>query len=102
MSALKKVAELKDLPPGQAVACEVEGLRIALFNVDGVIHAIDDECPHAGASLSSGYVKDGKVGCPWHAADFDLKTGAVLCPPARGDVRVYKARVEGEDIYLEL
>jgi len=102
MSQRIKVATLDTIPPGNATTCDVQGTCVALFNVEGTIHAIDDECPHAGASLSAGGVKDGKIGCPWHTAEFDLKTGAVLCPPARGDVRVYKVHVEGTDIFLEL
>ena len=43
-----------------------------------------------------------RITCPWHGADFDLKTGAVLGPPAQKDVPSYKVVVEGDDIKVEV
>ncbi|MEW6302007.1 MAG: non-heme iron oxygenase ferredoxin subunit [Verrucomicrobiota bacterium] len=102
MAKLVKVAETKDLASGQAGAFEVEGRRIAVFNVDGNYFAIDDTCPHAGAPLSEGSVSGGKVVCPWHEAEFDLNSGAVLGPPADQGVGCYKVVVEGNDIKVEI
>jgi nitrite reductase/ring-hydroxylating ferredoxin subunit len=102
MAKLIKVAETKDLSAGQAAAFDVEGNRIAVFNVNGTYYAIDDTCPHAGGPLSEGEVADGKVTCPWHEADFDLKTGAVLAPPAFEGVKSYRVVVEGNDVKVEV
>ena len=102
MSRLVRVAETKDLTPGKATAVDVEGNRIAVFNVDGTFYAIDDTCPHAGGPLSEGQVNDCKVTCPWHEANFDLKTGDVLSPPAFEGVKSYKVVVEGNDVKVEL
>jgi nitrite reductase/ring-hydroxylating ferredoxin subunit len=79
----------------------LEGLRIALFNVDGRYYAIDDTCPHAGGSLSEGDLDDTTVECPLHSARFDLTTGQMLSPPADTDVVAYQVRVAGNDIMLE-
>jgi nitrite reductase/ring-hydroxylating ferredoxin subunit len=102
MAKLVKIAETKDLPAGKAAAFDVEGNRIAVFNVGGSFYAIDDTCPHAGGPLSEGQVSDGKVTCPWHEADFDLKTGAVLAPPAFEGVKSYRVVVEGNDVKVEV
>ena len=102
MSKLVKVAHTKDLTPGKAAAVELEGNRIAVFNVDGAFYAIEDTCPHAGGPLSEGKVDGGKVICPWHDAAFDLKTGDVLSPPAFDGVKSYKVVVEGNDVKVEL
>lgn len=64
MGELRKVAETKDLPPGGALAVDVEGLRLALFNIDGTYYAIEDTCPHSGGPLSEGYVEGTQVECP--------------------------------------
>ena len=96
------VTDTRQLPPGQAAAFDVEGVRIAVFNVGGTYYAIDDTCPHAGAPLSSGYVDGTRVGCPWHGADFCLKSGAVLSPPARGPVRTYPVFLQGTDLQVEV
>jgi 3-phenylpropionate/trans-cinnamate dioxygenase ferredoxin component len=97
-----KIAVTSDLPSGQATAFEVEGQRLAVFNVGGIYYAIEDTCPHAGGPLSEGSVEGCKVTCPWHGADFDLKTGAVLGPPAFEGVKTFKVVVEGDDIKVEL
>lgn len=102
MAKLVKVAETKDLGPGQAAAFDVEGQRVAVFNVGGTLYALDDTCPHAGGPLSEGLIEGNKVTCPWHGADFDLCSGAVLCPPAFDGVKSYKVVVEGNDVKIEI
>jgi nitrite reductase/ring-hydroxylating ferredoxin subunit len=82
MAKLLKIAEAKDVPPGQAAAFTIEGQKIALFNVEGTYYAIGDTCTHRAGPLSGGDVQGAKVTCPWHGAQFDLKTGAILGPPA--------------------
>jgi len=52
--------------------------------------------------LSEGAVEGTEVTCPWHGAKFDLRTGAVLGPPARQGVRSYAVRVTGADIEIEV
>src|SRR5260370_25998578 len=99
---LLKIAQTKDVPPGQAAAFTIEGQKIALFNVEGTYHAIGDTCTHLGGPLSEGDVQGTMVTCPWHGADFDLKTGAVLGPPAQKGVPSYKVVVEGDDIKVEV
>jgi 3-phenylpropionate/trans-cinnamate dioxygenase ferredoxin component len=100
--ALHAVATMKDLPPGMACAVEVAGRSIGLFNVDGVIYAIDNICTHDNAPLSEGAVVDGCVVCPWHGAQFDLATGQALTPPAFEDVRSYEVVVSGGDVSVEI
>jgi nitrite reductase/ring-hydroxylating ferredoxin subunit len=76
--------------------------KVALFNVEGTYYAIGDTCTHRGGPLSEGDVQGTKVTCPWHGAHFDLKTGAVLGPPAQKGVPSYKVTVEGDDIKVEV
>ena len=102
MAKLIKIAEVKDVLPGRAAAFTVEGERIALFDVGGNYYAIADICPHADGPLSEGEIQGTKVTCPWHGAEFDLTTGAVLSPPAYEGVRSYKVVVEGDDIKVEI
>src|SRR6266496_1009023 len=102
MARLVKVADTNHLLPGKATAVEIEGNRIAVFNVDGTFFAIDDTCPHAGGPLSEGQVDGKKVVCPWHDAAFDLKTGDVLSPPAFEGVKSYRVVVEGDDVKVEV
>jgi nitrite reductase/ring-hydroxylating ferredoxin subunit len=93
MGTFVKVAKVADIPPETARCVEVEGRRIGLFNLGGVIHAVDDTCPHADASLSEGEIVGTEVSCPLHFATFDLETGACTGPPADDDLRTYTVRV---------
>ena len=102
MARLVKVADTNQLPAGKATAVELDGTRIAVFNVGGTFYALEDTCPHAGGPLSEGKVDGEKVVCPWHDAAFDLKTGDVLSPPAFEGVKSYRVVVEGNDVKIEL
>ena len=102
MGTFHKVAERKDLPPGQGKAVEVEGQEIALFNVDGVFYAIGGACTHRGGPLSEGSLDGTTVTCPWHGASFDLCTGKNLSPPAPQEVACYEVKVDEEGIQVEI
>jgi 3-phenylpropionate/trans-cinnamate dioxygenase ferredoxin component len=97
-----KVARRSELPENDGTYVEVEGNRIALFNLDGGIYAIDNTCTHVGGPLSLGLVKDDEVECPWHGSRFDIKTGEVRMFPAKEDVATYRVRVMGDDVEVEV
>ena len=96
-----KVATTQELPAGTVKQVTVNGRKVALFNLDGSYHAIDDTCPHRGASLSEGEVEGNEVTCPWHGARFDVTTGSHLCPPAPSGVAAYKVQVVGDEVQVE-
>lgn len=64
-----------ELTPGSVCVVDVEDRRIAVFNVDGELVAIDDRCAHKGGSLAEGMVRNGIVTCPQHWWRYDLRTG---------------------------
>jgi len=102
MSRFIEIARTDEIAPGETKMVEVEGRKIALFNLEGSYWAIDDTCPHRGGPLSEGEVKGEEVICPWHGSEFNIKTGEVLRPPARGGVKSYKVQVEGSIIKIEV
>lgn len=102
MAQFVKVATTGELAPGQAKKVDVDGKVIALFNLEGSYHAIDDTCPHRGGPLSQGPVKGEVVTCPWHGSQFDVRSGDVLTPPARIGVSSYRVRVSGSDVEVEV
>ena len=95
-----RVATLADLAEGAAFPAKLGNRPIALYRLDGLIHALDDVCTHALALLSQGFIEDGAVECPLHGARFDIATGRCVAPPASADLRVYAVRVEGDDVYV--
>jgi 3-phenylpropionate/trans-cinnamate dioxygenase ferredoxin component len=79
---------------GQRSLWRVEGRAIALFNVDGALYAIDDSCPHAGASLLTGILEGRTVRCRAHGLRFDLANGCM--PGTRGfGVTHYPIEIRG-------
>jgi nitrite reductase (NADH) small subunit len=70
MAAFVKVAKAADVEPGCGKSFEVNGKRIALFNVEGTLYAIADTCTHRAGPLSEGELNGNEVSCPWHGARF--------------------------------
>jgi nitrite reductase/ring-hydroxylating ferredoxin subunit/alkylhydroperoxidase/carboxymuconolactone decarboxylase family protein YurZ len=69
---------------------------IAIFNVDGNVHAIGDTCVHAGASLGSGKLNGRIVTCPAHGLRYDVTTGEVTTGGLRVDsypVKIVDGRI---------
>jgi ferredoxin-NADP reductase/nitrite reductase/ring-hydroxylating ferredoxin subunit len=102
MSESIRVASAAEIPSGSARLVEAKGNRIAVFNVGGRFHAIDDTCSHQGGPLSEGTLEGRVVTCPWHGARFDVTTGAVLSAPARRGVAAYPVRLSGSDVLVEI
>src|SRR5437870_10149838 len=48
--------------------------KLALFNLEGSFHAIDDTCTHRGGPLSEGEVSGDEVTCPWHGAVYNIRS----------------------------
>jgi nitrite reductase/ring-hydroxylating ferredoxin subunit len=96
------VTTLDAVPPGSGKAFTVATRRLAFFNINGRIFAIDDVCPHEGALLSEGVLDGTTIICPWHNAEFDVTCGKVLCPPAVEDVKSYPVFVNNGSIEVEI
>ena len=102
MSVATTIASVDEIAEGKGKAFDLGEKRIAIFNVAGKFHAIDDTCPHAGASLAEGDLEGDNVVCPWHYAEFSLETGEVGCPPAAGGVQCYRVVIEGDNLKVEI
>jgi len=101
MAEFRRVCRVDELGEGEGKTVTVNGKLIALFKVDGAFHAIDDTCPHMGASLSGGWVENKVVTCPWHAWRFRLTDGAWADNP-RIKIGCYAVRVNGDDVEVEV
>lgn len=85
-----------------SLPCEHEGAKIALFKVDGEVFATDNVCTHDYALLTDGFLEDGCVECPLHAAQFDVRTGAVNCGPAREPLKTYPIQIRDGEVWADL
>jgi nitrite reductase (NADH) small subunit/3-phenylpropionate/trans-cinnamate dioxygenase ferredoxin subunit len=101
MSEFTTVAKTSDIPEGTGAAFAVNGRMVAVFNDGGKFFAIDDFCPHMGASLAGGPVENGIVTCPWHAWRFCVHDGK-WCDNPRLKVDNFEVRVEGDDVQVRV
>ncbi len=96
------VAKIESIPEGTGVAFAVAERLVAVFNLGGGrFHAINDLCPHMGASLAAGEMCEGVVTCPWHAWRFRVTDGT-WCDNPRIKTDVYEVRVVGDDIQVRV
>lgn len=86
------VCALESIAPGRSLAARAGGLDLALFNVEGVVHAIENACRHAGAALAGGKVCGRIVSCPAHGWKYDVTTGA-LCVAPEMSVRKFPVEI---------
>lgn len=100
--AFQFLTNVSDLPPGTGKLYNVEGHRVALFNLNGEFYAIDDICTHEEASLSDGAIDGETVECPWHGALFNIKSGAALTMPAVTPVRTYAVRIDEARVLVDV
>lgn len=102
MTDFLKAAELGELEEGELLPVEVDGELVCLAKVEGTIYAFTDNCTHISGPLNEGELEGCVLTCPWHAAQFDIRTGKVLRGPARQDVLTYPVKVENGTIYIQL
>lgn len=102
MSYWLDVANTEELAPGIRRVVDVDGVAVAVFNLDGNYFAISDACPHDGGELCSGTLEGDEIVCPRHGARFSIKTGAVLGPPAYEDLRTYHVRIVQGKVQVEV
>lgn len=95
------VAQVGEIPEGQGRAYPVGKCMVAVFLHEGSYFAIDDFCPHQGASLAEGYIEGCAVACPWHHWRFSIADGTWLDNPKIG-VDKYRVRVVGQNIQVQL
>lgn len=87
-----------ELTEGEGKYVEIDGFHLAVFQHEDEVFVLDNTCPHAGGSLSGGWVEDGCAVCPWHNWAFDLRSGVLRGNAGGAQVQSYPTRVvEGPD-----
>jgi 3-phenylpropionate/trans-cinnamate dioxygenase ferredoxin subunit len=88
------------LVEGKPVAIEVDGAPVCVVKVANEVFAVADTCTHSEASLSEGEVTGGKIECWLHGAEFDLKTGKALTPPATESLKTFNVKRNGNQLTI--
>jgi nitrite reductase/ring-hydroxylating ferredoxin subunit len=98
-----RVGKAAHVKPGELAAFDIDGTRVAVANADGRLFAIDEMCTHEQCSLvEEGTLEGTVVTCGCHGAQFDVRTGEVLAPPALERLRVYPLHLDQDDIVVEV
>ena len=96
-----RVAKVTDVPVGQGLVVQAGDRTLALFNVDGAYHAIDNVCPHRGGPMGDGDLEGRLAICPWHGWRWDVTTGANANNPAV-KIACFTTLVVDGDVLVEL
>ena len=100
MDRFVKVARTKDFAARKSIRVTIENVDVALFSVDGVYHAVQNDCPHQHFSgLNDGILNGGNITCPMHGWAFDLASGEATI--GGGRLKRYTVKVVGDDILVE-
>jgi 3-phenylpropionate/trans-cinnamate dioxygenase ferredoxin subunit len=92
--------KLSELTENSPIKVELNGKDLCVVRQGSEVFAIDDICSHAEASLSEGAVTPGKIECWLHGAEFDLRSGEALTPPAISPVSTYSVTIDGEKVII--
>jgi 3-phenylpropionate/trans-cinnamate dioxygenase ferredoxin subunit len=93
---------LESIVEGKPVKLTKNGKDICVARVGNEVFAIEDNCSHQDAALSEGEQNGYKIECWLHSAEFDLRSGEALTPPASQPVKTYPVSVDGNNVVVEI
>jgi nitrite reductase (NADH) small subunit len=112
------LGNVDDFPQRKVVPVEVEGRRIGVLRRDDAVYAFADHCPHHGGPMCYAQVVgtmlpsapnefrfdlDGLIiKCPWHAYEFDVRTGEAVGGIIRSRLMVYATTVTNGKVFVQL
>ncbi|HQT75674.1 MAG: ferredoxin [Rhodospirillales bacterium 20-64-7] len=103
MAGWVRVAAVTEVAEGQCLGVRVGEKEVAIYHLPGgEFAATDNVCSHEYALLSEGWLENGCIECPLHAAQFDVRTGKAMSAPADEDIAVYPIRQDGDDLLVQL
>jgi nitrite reductase/ring-hydroxylating ferredoxin subunit len=90
------VAHVADVPPGMLLSVQAGERWYVLANVGGVLHALDNNCPHNGGPLAKGTLAGRELTCPWHGWRWDVTSGRNCWPGTQWRASRVPVRVVGD------
>jgi len=73
---------------------------VCVARIGEEVFAVADTCTHSDASLSEGDVSNYKIECWLHGAEFDLRTGEAITPPAVQALETFEVRRDGDTVTI--
>lgn len=96
-----RVAKIDEIEEGKGQVAEIGDKCLAVFNVEGAFHVIDNTCLHRGGPLGEGELEADIVTCPWHGWEYNVKTGNCVNNPS-SHVKSYPTRIEDGEVQVEI
>lgn len=97
-----EIANVNDVRSGELKVFDVNGESIILINLDGEFFAYKNQCSHMELELSDAEIEGEILTCPWHGAQFNIRTGDVVRLPASEPLEKYEVKVEGDKIFIKI
>jgi nitrite reductase/ring-hydroxylating ferredoxin subunit len=96
------VCAVADLPPGNVKSFEVEGERVAIYNIGGAFYATEGYCTHAAADLGDGMLEGDVVECSLHFGAFHVPSGKAVQAPCFTDLKTFRTEVKDGQVFVDL
>ncbi len=97
-----EIARTSDVKNGELKVFEVNGESIILINLNGEFFAFKNQCSHMELELNDAEIDGEILTCPWHGAQFNIRTGDVVRLPASEPLEKYDVKIEGDKIYIKI
>ncbi len=97
----QRMADVSEVPPGTIKIAKFMEQEISIANVGGQFYAFPNKCTHLGGPVGRGKLTVYVVQCPWHGSKFDVRTGAVVGPPAQTPLKTFMVKVENNSIWVK-
>ena len=88
-----RICPVKDLAVNSIQKFDIDGISVAIYNIDGAVYATDDTCTHGLSSLSKGELDGDIVECSLHFGAFHVPTGKPVGAPCSVALRTYRTEV---------
>ena len=92
-----KLSELKE---GKPRLFSVAAQEVLLMLVRGTVYGVADRCSHMAKPLADGRLSGFHLVCPFHSAQFDVRTGKSVGFPACRPIQTFAVRVQDDDVML--
>lgn len=100
--AWREAISLDELQPGAVKRADIDDTPIAVYRLGDEVFATHGICTHALAFLAEGFLEDGKIECPLHQGQFDIRTGKALCAPLSKDIQTFAVKIDGGKVFVDL
>jgi 3-phenylpropionate/trans-cinnamate dioxygenase ferredoxin subunit len=93
--------DFNTLVDGKPVKIMVDKTAVCLVKIKDEVFAVEDTCSHADASLSEGELNGYRIECWLHGAEFDLRTGEAVVPPAVAPIKRFIVERNSDQLLID-